>query len=90
MYFATFHSEDPLSDLPRALDELRRAEFQLCGVEVTAGAFVDISSDPNPVFVRIEFRPSGRISADTWFARIARMPGVISLNGGPLPSRAAA
>ena len=81
MHFTTFVTETPISHLQRALDELGRCGFDLCAVTMAPGR---AGSE-----VRIEFRPCGTVRADTLVARIARLPDIGTVEGGPLGSMAA-
>lgn len=76
MYYAQFLSHRPLDDLPRALDELRRIGFALDRVAARLEGAARTA-------IRIEFRPAGPISPENYLARIARLPGVQELEGGP-------
>lgn len=75
MHFATFTADTAIEALQRALDELARAGFALEAISLRAQA-------PRAE-VRLEFHPRGGISADTYLARLARMPGVAGVAGGP-------
>ena len=81
MHFTTFVTETPSSHLQRALDELGRCGFDLCAVTMAPGR---AGSE-----VRIEFRPCGTVRADTLVARIARLPDIGEVEGGPVGSMVA-
>lgn len=78
VHYAQFLTDSPLDHLPRALDELRRAGFGL-------GRII-ASPEAAATTVRIEFFPEGTVPPATYLARIARMPGIEALEGGPNPS----
>ncbi|MDR5651483.1 hypothetical protein [Ruixingdingia sedimenti] len=75
MHYTSFLSAEPIDHLPRALDELRRIGFGLCGVEMAP-------ERQGPARVRIMFHPQGVIAPETFLARVARIPGVDALEGG--------
>lgn len=80
MHYAQFLTDSPLDHLPRALDELRRSGFGLGRVVALAEAAATA--------IRIEFHSDGAaVPPATYLARIARMPGVEALEGGPTPSQ---
>jgi hypothetical protein len=74
VHFTTFVTETPIAHLQRALDEVGRCGFELCGVTLAPGR---VGAE-----VRIEFRPNGTVGAHTLIARIARIPAVKSVEGG--------
>lgn len=73
MHFAAFKTDAPLNHLARALDELARAGFSLGAVNVAAGSS---SAD-----VRIDFSGTGSVPAETYVARLEKMPGVFAISG---------
>ena len=81
MHFTTFVTETPLPHLQRALDEVGRCGFDLCAVTMAPGG---AGSE-----VRIEFRPCGTVQAKTLVARIARLPEIGAVEGGPVRSMVA-
>ena len=81
VHFTTFVTETPLPHLQRALDEVRRCGFDLCAVTMVPGG---AGSE-----VRIEFRPCGTVQAHTLVARIARLPEIGAVEGGPVGSMVA-
>lgn len=88
MHYAHFISAAPLDHLGRALDELRRRGFQLCGVAVSVeadGQSIVTAGDGAPADIRIDFAAGNHFAVETYLARIARMPGVQDLRGGPHP-----
>lgn len=85
MHYAHFTSAAPLDHLSRALDELRRRGFQLCGVAVSAGAGGQsiVAADAGALAdIRIDFDARNNFAAENYIARIAGMPGVQGLQGG--------
>lgn len=74
MRFAAFISPLPFDHLPRALDELRRGGLSL-------GALA-VSMEDGVAVIRIEFDGLSP-AAETYLARLARMPGVEDLKSGP-------
>lgn len=86
VHFIRFRSDIPLDHLSRGLDELRRAGFGLCAVSVTAGDKPDQGTGgaaPGLAEIRIDFRPEGALPPQLLLDRIARMPGIRDLRGGP-------
>lgn len=79
MYFAVFRTEAPLDMLVRALAELDRAGFALTGVHLAPGTM--------PAEVRIDYAANGTVAPDTWLARLERMPGILTVTGGPCPAK---
>lgn len=75
MYFAVFMTEAPLDMLVRALAELDRAGFALTGVHMAPGT--------TPAEVRIDYTANGTVPPETWLARLARTPGILTVSGGP-------
>lgn len=82
MHFATFKTEAPVGHLLRALDELDRAGFALRALHVCAEA---PAAD-----VRIDYAAEGTVPAETYLARLTRMPGVFAVSGGALVTDVAA
>ena len=88
VHYAHFTSAVPLDHLGRALDELRRRGFQLCGVAVSVeadGQSIVTAGDGAPADIRIDFDARNSFAVDNFLARIARMPGVQDLRGGLRP-----
>ena len=81
MHFTSFVTATPIAHLQRALDELGRCGFDLCAVTMAPGG---AGSE-----VRIEFRPCGTVQANTLVARIARLPEIGAVEGGPVGSMVA-
>jgi hypothetical protein len=84
MYFATFQTPCPLSDVQRALDELARAGFELRGLDMAP-------QEPGApgAQIRIHYAGTARISPETYLQRLARMSEVSRVQGGVLPDAAA-
>ena len=76
MHFTTFVTDTPIPHLQRALDEVGRCGFQLYTVTLAPG---QAGAD-----VRIEFQPDGIVGAHTVVARIARIPAIMAVEGGPV------
>lgn len=84
MHFAAFRTTAPLGHLQRALDELNRAGFQLATVRVSHPP-----EDEAEGLVRIDFHAQGTVSPETYLHRLARMAGVLSVEGGSAAVEAA-
>lgn len=84
MFFASFKTEEALSHVQRALDELARAGFALKGLYVSVDEPTTLSS------VRIDYAGSATISANTYLRRLEQMHGIMALHGGAVqdPSHA--
>ena len=76
MHFTTFFTDTPIPHLQRALDEVGRCGFELCALTLSLGK--------SGAEVRIEFRPDGTVEAHTVVARIARIPAIKAVKGGPV------
>lgn len=72
MHRTEFRSDNPLNDLPRALDILRKLNYRLGGVTMTAPA-------GEPARIAIAFEPSGALSVETFLALIERLPDIDAL-----------
>lgn len=78
MHFAVFRTTAPQGHLQRALDELDRAGFELAAVLMSR------QDDGNAAGrIRIDFHANGTITPETYLHRLARMAGVLSVEGGP-------
>lgn len=86
MHFAAFRTTAPLGHLQRALDELNRAGFHLAMVQVSRQPEGDPEAEG---LVRIDFHAEGTVSPETYIHRLARMAGVLSVEGGPSVAEAA-
>lgn len=86
MHFAAFRTTAPLGHLQRALDELNRAGFQLATVRVSRPPKGEAEAEG---LVRIDFHAEGTVSPETYLHRLARMAGVLSVEGGPAAVEAA-
>lgn len=82
MYYTAFTTQAPFNHVPRALDELARADYVLHDLRV--------SCSDGPCVVEIFFQPSDKIPVDCLLARLARLPGVGGLETVSLASREAA
>ena len=77
MHRTEFRSDNPLDDLPRALDILRKLNYRLDGVTMTA-------ADGEPARIAIAFAPRGTLSVETFLALVERLPGIEALTyAGP-------
>lgn len=65
-----YRSSSPNGNIARALDELARCGFQLKHLEVLAEA--------EEIDVKLSFNGGVNVSAETYFARIARMPQTVA------------
>lgn len=72
----TFVTDTPIAHLQRALDEVGRCGFELCAVTLAPGQA--------GAEVRLVFRPDGAVAPQTVVARIARIPAIKSVDGGPV------
>lgn len=72
MHRTEFRSDNPLDDLPRALDILRKLNYRLGGVSMTA-------IDGEPARIAISFAPNGALSVETFLALVERLPGIAAL-----------
>lgn len=80
MHFAVFSTTAPQGHLQRALDELDRAGFELAAVLMSRQSE---SGDGAAGRIRIDFHANGTITPETYLHRLARMAGVLSVEGGP-------
>lgn len=80
MHFVTFESDEPLSHLQRALDELGRAGFDLMGLHLSRP---EHRGQDTPL-IRIDYCGDTSVSPSTYVARIARMQGAMAVQGGTL------
>ncbi|QCI67273.1 hypothetical protein [Phreatobacter stygius] len=70
MHRIDFRTDTPLDDLPRALDILRKLNYRLRAVAMTA-------DDEGPARISISFSPNGLLSVETFAALVQRLPGVV-------------
>lgn len=73
MHITSFRTSSPVGAVTRALDELDRAAFTLRALEVAA--------DEREAWIRIGFDGQGTVSAQTFMDRLARMPGMVPVDG---------
>lgn len=83
MYRAEFTSSDPLNDLPRVLDAMRKIGFQLCRASVDAQV-------GDAAHVNVQFLPRGQLSVATFIERISLLPGIESVTHSAIDQAAAA